>query len=93
MIVPDCNLPFEEPAVYQIKVNSRLSESIVERLPGFCIVEQSRTDRQDSECECNILEGRIQDQAGLMGVLDILHSYHYSIIDVRVISANEESRA
>lgn len=82
MMYAGCNLPFEDAALYQIVVGSRLSNSATEKLSGLTIVE--------NDDQHTVLEGEIRDQAELMGIIDTLHAYHHSIIELRVINPEEE---
>lgn len=73
------------PAVYRIVVQGALAEHWSDRMASMKITSRS----SGAGTKLTILEGRIQDQAQLTGVLNTLYGLHLSI--VRVETINDES--
>lgn len=71
-----------KPARYRITVTGCLSESWSGRLGGMRIAARQENDPQ----AITILEGLVQDQSELIGVLNTLHQ-----IRVKILSVNCEA--
>lgn len=75
-------LTFDHPAIYQIRVLGRIKESWSDRLEGMTI-------SQDIPAEGPIistLEGELQDQAALAGVLNAIYELHLPVILVKCLA-------
>lgn len=80
---PDIHvLKFDGPATYKITVQGLVDERFSESFAGIRIT----TGQDAKKAPITILTGRVQDQAGLAGVLDHLYETHVSIISVENIS-------
>jgi len=64
----------DKPGTYRIKVRGSVPESWIDRLGGMRIVAGSST--------VTTLEGRLPDQAALMGVLDTLYELRLCLEEV-----------
>ena len=72
-------LTFDHPAMYQIRVQGRIKESWSDRLEGMMI----RLDTSDEGLFISTLEGELQDQAALAGVLNAIYELHLPVILVK----------
>ena len=68
----------DKPGTYRIEVQGQLEASWSDRLGGMHIT----TDSSGKQCTMTTLEGRLRDQAALMGVLNSLYELHLSILSV-----------
>jgi hypothetical protein len=64
----------DKSAVYRIKMRGALPKSRVDRLGGMQIVAITTAT--------TTLEGRLPDQAALMGVLDTLYELHLPLLEI-----------
>jgi hypothetical protein len=69
------------PAVYRIAVHGRLDESLSDRLGGLRI---SASPLDDETC-ITTLEGRLTDQAELVGVLNSLYQLHLPLLYLKLV--------
>ena len=69
---------FGGPAIYCIVVQGAVSENWRRRLGGMEVTASS----PESEEPRTILQGRLQDQAALHGLLDTLYALHLPIVEV-----------
>jgi hypothetical protein len=67
-----------KPAIYQIEIEGRISESFSTRLEGMQITESQTEDVKIK----TTLVGRLRDQAALSGILNTLYELHTSVISV-----------
>lgn len=70
------------PGYYRIVVEGRLDESWSDRLAGMSIAVQGDQTHPVSTA----LEGRVNDQAELVGVLNSLYDLHMPILSVELRS-------
>lgn len=77
-------LNMDDPATYLIHVQGCLDEVWSDRLANMTI----SMDLKDDQAPVSILQGRIEDQAELLGVLDGLFQLRVPILFMEVI--NEE---
>jgi len=80
--IEDCFLLIH-PAVYRIRVAGRLSPDWSERLRGMALSTVEEGNKTFTE-----IEGRLPDQAALMGVLDEIYSNVIPMIHVECISVD-----
>jgi len=78
------HLKLGTPATYRIEVEGHLDESWSDRLGGMRIT----TSRRDDQTAVTTLEGRVRDQAELMGVLNSLYELHLPILTVENLTEN-----
>jgi hypothetical protein len=76
------------PAVYRIRVHGRLSTDWSERLRGMTLSTVAEGKKTFTE-----INGRLPDQAALMGVLDDLYSHAIPVIRVECISVDPQKKA
>ena len=69
---------FGGPAFYCIVVQGAVSESWRRRLGGMEVTTSSPQSDQPQ----TVLQGRLQDQAALHGLLDTLYALHLPIVEV-----------
>ena len=75
------DLKFTSPAAYRIYVKGFLDESWSDRFSGLQIENQTSA----SEPPTTILQGKLLDQAQLLGVLSNLYEMHMSLISVELL--------
>ena len=75
------DLKFTSPATYRIYVKGFLDESWSDRLSGLRI----RNHTSATESPTTILQGKLLDQAQLLGVLSNLYEMHMSLISVELL--------
>ena len=75
------DLKFTSPATYRIYVKGFLDESWSDRLSGL----QIRNHTSATESPTTILQGKLLDQAQLLGVLSNLYEMHMSLISVELL--------
>ena len=80
------NYGFSKPAVYQIKVQGTLQQRLSERLGGM----QIRTFQKQEGKPVSIITGRVNDQAGLSGILNSLYEMHLLVLSVEILSHSED---
>ena len=81
------DIDFGGPATYRIVVQGTLGMDWSDRLAGLAI----STTIRPGEAPHTTLEGRIQDQAQLNGVLETLHGLHLPILKVKELSERRTS--
>jgi hypothetical protein len=69
---------FDQPAVYSIRVRGRIDPSWSTRLEGMVIHPSS----DDLGSPATTLEGEINDQSALAGVLNTLYELHLPVLSV-----------
>ena len=72
---------FDDPTVYQIRVNGQLDPKWSDWFDGFAIIAQANNE--------TLLTGLIADQAALHGVLAKLRDLGLPILLVKRLEANE----
>ena len=74
---------FQKPAVYKIKVEGEIQANWSEKFQGLKInVERSLRGKPVS-----VLTGKINDQAALSGLLNILYDYNMTILSVKMLKS------
>ena len=73
------DIEFSGPANYRIAVKGCIPGAWSERLSGLNIAGNSNDQAPN---QVTVLEGRMSDQAPLMGALESLHHLHLPIISV-----------
>ncbi len=68
------------PGFYRIVVKGKLSPSWADRLAGMCIT----VEKDEEGLTLTALEGRVNDQAELVGVLNNLYDLHLPIMSVEL---------
>jgi len=74
------------PAVYRIRVGGHLEASLSDRLEGMRIETRSRDDGK----AVSVLEGRLLDQAALMGILNTLYELHLPVLSVDCLAGPDD---
>ena len=69
---------FQEPAVYRIRVEGHIDDSLADHLGGMVITRAFTADKEP----LTILVGMMKDQAALSGVLNELYEMHLPLITV-----------
>jgi hypothetical protein len=77
------SLPFDHPASYQITVQGRIDPAWSDRLDGMTIHCAS----EDTSLSFTMLEGELNDQAALAGVLNTLYELHLTVYLVNRLNA------
>ena len=72
-------IPFDRPAPYQIIVQGGIDPSWSDRLEGMTI----RHTLVETDTPVTSLEGELQDQAALAGVLNTIYELHLTIVSVQ----------
>ena len=72
---------FSHASTYQISIKGKLDTNWSDRLAGMAITHYGA----DNEI-ISTLTGKIIDQAELLGVLNSLNSYHYTVLSVNKIN-------
>jgi len=75
---PDKSILFDRPAVYTIRVQGRIDPSWSDRLEGMVIHPSS----DDQGSPATTLEGEINDQSALVGILNTLYELHLPVLSV-----------
>jgi len=83
------NITFGGPADYRITVKGALSRQTIECLQGMRGSTKNRLDG----AVLTQLDGRLQDQAALSGVLNTLYETHVTIVSVELLSQDEDCAA
>jgi hypothetical protein len=76
---------FDSPAFYQIRVQGRVEKSWSDRLEGMVINQFSL----DGEPPITVLEGMLNDQSALAGVLNTLYELHLPVLSVECLPSLE----
>ena len=84
---PRPDIDFAGPATYRIVVQGTLGMDWSDRLAGLAI----STTIHPGEAPHTTLEGRIQDQTQLNGVLETLYGLHLPILKVKKLSERRTS--
>ena len=71
----------DQPGIYSISVSGMLDPSWSDRLGGLTIVNTAGKD--ESRIANAVLTGRLVDQAALIGVLNTLYDYGYTLLWVQ----------
>jgi hypothetical protein len=74
--------PFDSPADYQISVQGRIDPTWSDRLEGMTI----RQTAVDAGTPVTTLQGELQDQAALAGVLNTLYELHLPVLSVECLT-------
>ena len=69
---------FDSPAVYRIRVEGHIDESLADILGGMVITRAFTADKKP----LTILVGQMKDQAALSGVLNELYEMHLPLLTV-----------
>ena len=78
-------LKYNDPAVYEIKVQGDLMANWSDRLGGLQIL----VERPEGATPVSILIGQLQDQAALSGVLRSLYELHLPLISVKLLETTD----
>jgi len=81
---PKAGLSLGSPAVYRIVVQGLLDQGVSDFLGGIRIIT---TSRRAEHLPTTTLEGRLRDQAQLMGVVNALYELHLPILRVEMLEA------
>ena len=74
-------MKMDSPASYRITVQGRLEADWAERVCGMAITSAGT----NGEIEATTLEGRVQDQAALAGLLMALYELHLPLLRVECL--------
>ena len=77
------NLNMQGAAFYRIRVRGELNPDMSDRLEGMQI---ENTFRKDGKAE-SVLEGRLDDQSALSGVLNALYELHLPVVSADCLGA------
>ena len=80
------NLSMTDAAYYRIRVRGELDPSFSDRLEGM---EIENTFRKDGRAE-SVLEGRLEDQSAISGVLNTLYDMHLPVMSADCLGAADE---
>ena len=72
-------IPFDCPATYQITVQGRIDPGWSDRLEGMTICQTMG----EAALPVTTLEGELNDQAALAGVLNTLYELHLTVLSVK----------
>jgi hypothetical protein len=75
-------IPYDRPAIYQIKIQGRIDPSMSDVLEGMLISSVIEEDLPP----ITILDGELRDQAALAGVLNTIYELHLPVLSVQCIS-------
>ena len=76
---------FRIPTVYKIIIQGEMDENWSDRLGGMQIsVTREKEDQPQTE-----LTGRMNDQAALMGVLNTLYDFQFTIISLCILKETD----
>ena len=81
------NLNMSEAAFYRIRVRGELNPDMSGRLEGMYI---ENTFRKDGSAD-SVLEGRLDDQSALSGVLNTLYDLHLPVVSADCLGAADEN--
>ena len=73
------SITFDSPALYQISLEGRLDLTWSDRLDGMTICQATL----EAGTPVTTLEGELQDQAALAGVLNTIYELHLTIVSVQ----------
>ena len=80
------NLNMKGAAYYRIRVRGELNENMSDRLEGMHI---ENSYRKDGRAE-TVLEGRLNDQSALSGVLNTLYDMHLPVVSADCIGTTDD---
>ena len=80
------NLSMKGAAYYRIRVRGELNENMSDRLEGMHI---ENAYRKDGRAE-TVLEGRLNDQSALSGVLNTLYDMHLPVVSADCIGTTDD---
>ena len=72
-------IPFDCPATYQITLQGRIDPGWSDRLEGMTICQTM----EEAALPVTTLEGELNDQAALAGVLNTLYELHLTVLSVK----------
>lgn len=72
---------FDRDGVYEIHIDGKVAESMLECLSGMTVSRQRQSNGGDMDI--TVLTGWLPDQAALNGVLNALYDRHYTLVLVR----------
>ena len=75
---PRNEIPFDYPVTYQIIVEGRIDPTWSDRVEGMLICEAT----VDADPQVTTLQGELNDQSALAGVLNTLYELHLPVISV-----------
>ena len=75
-------MKMDSPASYRITVQGRLDAEWAKNMVGMAIVSTDAT----GEVEATTMEGRVQDQAALAGLLVALYELHLPLLRVEYLN-------
>lgn len=81
------HLSMQGPAFYRIRVGGELDPNMSDRFEGLQI---ENTYRKDGRAEA-VLEGRLDDQSALSGVLNALYDLHLPVVSADYLGAANEN--
>ncbi len=84
--MPEAQVPFDRPAIYQISVQGQVPDGWLDRFEGMKLTRIS----EDSMQPLCILVGRLEDQVSLASVLRVLHHLHITVLSVSRIELPPE---
>ena len=81
------HLSMQGAAFYRIRVRGELNPNMSDRFEGLQI---ENTYRKDGRAE-TVLEGRLDDQSALSGVLNALYDLHLPVVSADCLGAADEN--
>lgn len=75
-------IPFDRPAIYQIRVQGRIDPDWSDRLASMAL----RLITEDGCPPVTTLDGELSDQAALLGVLNSVYELHLTVLSVHCLS-------
>jgi hypothetical protein len=81
------HLSMKGAAYYRIRVRGELAPDMSDRLEGMQI---ENTFRNDGRAE-SVLEGRLDDQSALSGVLNTLYDMHLPVVSADCLGAADDN--
>jgi len=81
------HLSMQGAAFYRIRVRGELDPNMSDRFEGLHI---ENTYRKDGRAE-TVLEGRLDDQSALSGVLNALYDLHLPVVSADCLGAADEN--
>ena len=74
-------LKLETPATYRIRVQGHVERNWSDRLGGLTVTRETSAEKLD----ITTLQGHLQDQTALSGVLNTLYDLHLPLLNVECI--------
>ena len=81
-------LSCSRPAIYRIRVQGEIDESLADRLGGMAMTTTCSVDK----VLVTILEGQVADQAALSGLLNTLYGLHMPLISVEYLDKKDKGK-